>query len=39
MTLYTDPRSRRLSWSGILAGLVMGAVSTMTMLALGTVVP
>ena len=38
MTLYTDPRSRRLRWSGILAGLVMGAVSTMTMLALGTVV-
>lgn len=38
MTLYTDPRSRRLRWSGILAGLVMGAVSTMTMLALGTVI-
>ncbi|UFA50913.1 hypothetical protein [Deinococcus radiophilus] len=38
MTLYTDPRSQRLRWSGILAGLVMGAVTTMSLLALGTVV-
>ena len=38
MTLHTDPRSTRLRWSGILAGLVMGAVTTMTLLALGTVI-
>ena len=38
MTLNTDHLSRRLSWSGILAGLVMGVVTTLTIIALGTVI-
>jgi len=38
MTLNTDQLSRRLSWSGILAGLVMGVVTTLTIIALGTVI-
>lgn len=38
MTLNTDALSRRLSWRGILAGLVMGLVSTLTVIALGLVI-
>ena len=38
MTLNTDQLSRRLSWSGILAGLVMGVVTTLTIIALGTLI-
>ncbi|MGX9687066.1 hypothetical protein ACTQ9L_07965 [Deinococcus wulumuqiensis] len=38
MTLNTDRLSRRLSWSGILAGLVMGVVTTLSIIALGTVI-
>lgn len=38
MTLNTDTLSRRLSWRGILAGLVMGLVSTLTIIALGLVI-
>ncbi|MBB5232823.1 hypothetical protein [Deinococcus budaensis] len=38
MTLNTDALSRRLSWRGILAGLVMGLVSTLTIIALGLVI-
>ena len=38
MTLYTNPHSRRISWSGILAGLVMGLVTTMAILALGAII-
>ncbi|MEF2279470.1 hypothetical protein V3W47_14295 [Deinococcus sp. YIM 134068] len=38
MTLNTDRLSRRLSWRGVLAGLVMGLVSTLTILALGLVI-
>lgn len=38
MTLNTDMLSRRLSWRGVLAGLVMGLVTTLTILALGLVI-
>ncbi|EYB69816.1 hypothetical protein DEIPH_ctg001orf0027 [Deinococcus phoenicis] len=38
MTLNTDMLSRRLSWRGVLAGLVMGLVSTLTVVALGLVI-
>ena len=38
MTLNTDRLSHRLSWPGVLAGLVMGLVSTLTIIALGTVI-
>jgi len=38
MTLNTDMLSRRLSWRGVLAGLVMGLVSTLTIIALGLVI-
>ncbi|GAA5533997.1 hypothetical protein [Deinococcus aluminii] len=38
MTLNADRRSHRLHWGGILAGLVMGLVSTLTIVALGTVI-
>nr|WP_291426267.1 hypothetical protein [Deinococcus sp.] len=38
MTLNADYLSHRLSWRGVLAGLVMGLVTTFTLLALGTVI-
>lgn len=38
MTLNADRRSHRLHWGGILAGLVLGLVSTLTIIALGTVI-
>lgn len=38
MTLNTDMLSHRLSWRGVLAGLVMGLVSTLTIIALGLVI-
>ncbi|MPY65572.1 hypothetical protein F8S09_02535 [Deinococcus sp. SDU3-2] len=38
MTLNTDSLSRRLSWRGVLAGLVLGLVTTLTILALGVVI-
>ncbi|MDO4245743.1 MAG: hypothetical protein Q4C89_06955 [Deinococcus sp.] len=38
MTLNADRLSQRLSWRGILAGLVMGVVTTLTLIALGTVI-
>lgn len=38
MTLNADHLSRRLSWRGILAGLVMGTVTTLSIVALGTVI-
>lgn len=38
MTLNPDRLSQRLSWRGILAGLVMGVVTTLTLIALGTVI-
>ena len=38
MTLNVDRLSRELSWRGILAGLVMGTVTTLSILALGTVI-
>ena len=38
MTLNADHLSRRLSWRGILAGLVMGVVTTLTIVALGAVI-
>lgn len=38
MTLNTDMLSRRLSWRGVLAGLVMGLVTTLTIIALGLVI-
>lgn len=38
MTLNTDRLSRRLSWRGVLAGVVLGLVSTLTVLALGLVI-
>ncbi|UQN05362.1 hypothetical protein [Deinococcus sp. QL22] len=38
MTLNADALSHRLSWRGVFAGLVMGLVSTLTIVALGTVI-
>ncbi|MCP2013635.1 hypothetical protein L1280_000763 [Deinococcus sp. HSC-46F16] len=38
MTLNTDRLSRRLSWRGVLAGVVLGLVTTLTVLALGLVI-
>lgn len=38
MTLNADHLSRRLSWRGILAGLVMGVVTTLSIVALGAVI-
>lgn len=38
MTLNTDRLSHRLSWPGVFAGLVMGFVTTLTILALGLVI-
>ncbi|WP_216317612.1 hypothetical protein [Deinococcus aestuarii] len=38
MTLNTDRLSHRLSWPGIFAGLVLGFVTTLTILALGLVI-
>lgn len=38
MTLNADALSRRLSWSGILAGMVMGLVATLATVALGTII-
>ncbi|GBF06516.1 hypothetical protein DAERI_090102 [Deinococcus aerius] len=38
MTLNTDPLSHRISWRGILAGVVMGLVTTLTIIALGLVI-
>lgn len=38
MTLNADTLSRRLSWRGVIAGLVMGLVSTLTVVALGLVI-
>lgn len=38
MTLNADSLSQQLSWRGVLAGLVMGLVSTLTIIALGTVI-
>lgn len=38
MTLNTDALSRRLSWRGVLAGLVLGLVTTLTIMALGIVI-
>lgn len=38
MTLNTDSLSRRLSWRGVLAGVVMGLVTTLTVIALGLVI-
>ncbi|MDV6376314.1 hypothetical protein [Deinococcus arenicola] len=38
MTLNADALSHRLSWRGIIAGLVVGLVSTLTIIALGTVI-
>ncbi|GGM08820.1 hypothetical protein [Deinococcus aerophilus] len=36
--LNRDPLSHRLSWRGIIAGLVMGLVSTLTVIALGLII-
>ncbi|WP_019585572.1 hypothetical protein [Deinococcus apachensis] len=38
MPLNTDPLSHRISWRGILAGVVMGLVTTLTIIALGLVI-
>lgn len=38
ITNRADPTSRRLSWSGLLAGLVLGLVVTMSLLALGAAI-
>jgi hypothetical protein len=38
MTLNTDMLSHRLSWRGVLAGVVMGLISTLTVVALGLVI-
>ncbi len=38
MTLNVDRLSRQLSWRGVLAGLVMGTVTTLSIMALGTVI-
>ena len=38
MTLNADHLSRRLSWRGVVAGLVMGLVTTLTLVSLGTVI-
>lgn len=38
MTLNTDPLSHRLSWRGILAGVVLGLVTTLSIIALGLVI-
>lgn len=38
MTLNRDYNSHRLSWRGIIAGLVVGLVSTLTIIALGVVI-
>ncbi|CAM4117039.1 hypothetical protein [Deinococcus marmoris] len=38
MTLNRDFNSHRLSWRGIIAGLVVGLVSTLTIIALGLVI-
>ncbi|BDP41548.1 hypothetical protein DAETH_15170 [Deinococcus aetherius] len=38
MTLNTDRNSHRLSWRGVFAGLVLGLVTTLTILALGLVI-
>lgn len=38
MTLNRDFLSHRLSWRGIIAGLVMGLVSTLTVIALGLII-
>lgn len=38
MTLNRDFNSHRLSWRGVLAGLVVGLVSTLTIIALGLVI-
>lgn len=37
-TLNADRLSQRLSWRGVIAGLVMGLVSTLTIIALGAVI-
>ncbi|MDV6374902.1 hypothetical protein [Deinococcus arenicola] len=38
MTLNRDTNSHRLSWRGVLAGLVVGLVSTLSIIALGVVI-
>ncbi|CAM4015079.1 hypothetical protein [Deinococcus frigens] len=38
MTLNRDFNSHRLSWRGIIAGLVVGLVSTLTIIALGVII-
>ncbi|WP_295816569.1 hypothetical protein [uncultured Deinococcus sp.] len=38
MTLNADTLSHRLSWRGVFAGMVMGLVTTLTIVALGTVI-
>lgn len=38
MTLNADRLSQRLSWRGIIAGLVMGLVTTLSIVVLGTVI-
>lgn len=38
MTLNTDMLSHRLSWRGVLAGVVVGLISTLTIVALGLVI-
>ncbi|GGO41054.1 hypothetical protein [Deinococcus humi] len=38
MILNADALSHRLSWRGVLAGLLVGLVSTLTIIALGTVI-
>ncbi|GGL72506.1 hypothetical protein GCM10010840_08290 [Deinococcus aerolatus] len=38
MTLNRDYNSHRLSWRGVLAGLVVGLVSTLTVIALGLII-
>lgn len=38
MTLNRDLNSHRLSWRGVLAGLVVGLVSTLTIIALGVII-
>ncbi len=38
MTLNADRLSHRLSWRGVFAGMVMGLVTTFTLIALGTVI-
>lgn len=38
MTLNADRLSHRLSWRGVFAGMVMGLVTTFTIIALGTVI-